>query len=64
LLLVPFLLVGAVVFGLLQGVVLKNGILGDTWIMGSPMLVSVWLSVVLGVLLVFGRHLGSLLEPS
>lgn len=64
LLLVPFLLVGAVVFAFLQEALLKNGVLAEYWILGSPMLVSVWLFVVLGLLVLFGRHLGTLLRPS
>lgn len=64
LLLVPFLLTGAVVFALLQETLLKNGVLSDTWILGSPMLVTVWLFVVIGLLALFGRHLGTLLRPS
>ena len=61
LLLVPFLLVGAVVFGVLQGLMLKNGVLAESWILGSPMLVTAWLFVVIGLLAVFGRRLGTLL---
>lgn len=64
LLLVPFLMIGAVVFALLQGQLLRNGVMSDYWILGSPMLVSVWLFVVLGMLLVFGRHIGGLLRDS
>ena len=64
LLLIPFLLVGAVVFGLLMELLLKNGILDDYWILGSPMLVTVWLFVVIGLLVLFGKHLGTLLKPS
>ncbi|HEX5043608.1 MAG TPA: hypothetical protein VFV75_11920 [Candidatus Polarisedimenticolaceae bacterium] len=64
LLLVPFLLVGAVVFGLLQGLMLRNGVLSEYGILGSPMLVSVWQCVVIGWLAVLGRHLGTLLRAS
>ena len=62
LLLVPFLMIGVVVFALLQETLLRNGVLSNTWIMGSPMLVSVWLFVVLGLLVLFGKHLGTLLS--
>jgi len=62
LLLVPFLMVGAVVFALLQEALLRNGVLSQYWIMGSPVLVSVWLFVVVGLLAIFGRYLGTLLK--
>jgi hypothetical protein len=64
LLLVPFLAIGAVVFGLLQGQVLQRGILDETWIMGSPMLVSLWLLVCAVVFAAFARQLPTLLEPA
>lgn len=63
LLLVPFFLVGAVVFGVLQSLVLGNGILNEYWVLGSPMIVTLWFSVSVGLLLVFGRDLTTLLRP-
>lgn len=63
LMLVPFLMVGAIVFGVLQGLLLKNGILSATWIMGSPMIVTVWLLVSAGLFLTFGKHIVTLLKP-
>lgn len=62
LLLVPFLATGAVVFALLQGYLLRNGVLDETWILGSPMLVSVWFFAVVAVIILFGRHLATLLK--
>jgi hypothetical protein len=64
LILVPFLLVGAVVFGILQGQILKNGILDDYWIMGSPIIVTVWLSVSAAVFAIFAKHITTLLKPA
>jgi hypothetical protein len=64
LLLVPFLLIGAVVFGVLQEQMLRKGVLSHEWIMGSPMLVSVWLLVVMGLLVLFGKHLATLLREA
>lgn len=61
LLLVPFLMIGAVVFALLQGFVLGNGILADDWVLGSPMIVTLWVLTCVAVVIVFGRHLGTLL---
>lgn len=64
LLLVPFLAVGAVVFAVLQGMVLRKGILDEPWIMGSPMLVTLWLFVVIALLVIFGRQLTTLLKET
>lgn len=62
LLLVPFLAVGAVVFGLLQALVLKNGILDTDWVLGSPVIVTAWLFVSAGLFAVFGKDIVTLLE--
>jgi len=62
LLFVPFFLIGAVVFAVLQGMVLKNGILADYWIMGSPKIVSLWLFTITTLLVVFGRNTSTLLK--
>lgn len=64
LLLVPFLMIGAVVFAVLQGMILKRGILDETWIMGSPMLVTLWLCTVIATLLVFGKQITGLLRQT
>jgi len=64
LLLVPFFLVGAVVFGVLQGLVLRNGIMDGVWIMGSPIIVTVWLFVSAVLFAMFGKHTVTLLEPA
>ena len=64
LLLAPFFLVGIVVFAVLQGLILKNGILNDYWILGSPMLVTFWLFFCLGLFAIFAKHLVTLLQPS
>ncbi len=61
---VPFLSVGVVVFGVLQGLLLKNGVLSERWIMGSPIIVTVWLVVNTGLLVLFGRHIATLLKPA
>ena len=61
LLLVPFLAVGVVVFGILQAMVLKNGILDDYWILGSPIIVTLWLFVSAGVFLILRKHVATLL---
>lgn len=64
LLLVPFLAVGAVVFGVLQALVLKNGILNDDWLLGSPIIVTAWLFFSAGVFAVFGKDIVTLLTMS
>jgi hypothetical protein len=63
-LLVPFLAVGAVVFAVLQGQVLKRGFLDDTWVLGSPLVVTAWLLVSATVLAVFAKDLTTLLQPA
>src|SRR5690606_23929305 len=60
---VPFLMTGLVVFGVLQTLLLGNGVLTDYWAMGSPMLITVWLMVCVGVCLILGRSLTTLLQP-
>jgi hypothetical protein len=64
LMLAPFLLVGAIVFGIVQELILKNGILDDYWIMGSPIIVTAWLFVSAGVFAIFGNHTVRLLIAS
>lgn len=64
LLLAPFLFVGLVVFAILQGMVLKNGILDDYWIMGSPLIVTLWLFVSMAMVVMFRKHIPTLLKPA
>lgn len=64
LLFVPFFLIGAVVFAFLQGYILRNGILADVWIMGSPKIVSIWLFIITAGVAIFGRHASTLLRPN
>ncbi len=64
LMLTPFLLVGVIVFGILQGLVLKNGISDDYWIMGSPIIVTIWLFVSAGLFAMFGKYIVTLLEAT
>lgn len=64
LLLGPFLLVGAVVFGVLQGQMLKKGILSEDWIMGSPIIVTAWLILCSLVFAAFAKHIPTLLRPA
>jgi hypothetical protein len=64
LLLVPFFMIGAVVFGVLQTLVLGNGILAADGVLGSPIIVTVWFGVSAGILLAVGRHLTTLLRPA
>jgi hypothetical protein len=63
-LLVPFLMTGAVVFGVLQSLLLENGIMSDYWILGSPRLVTVWLLFSTLVFAVSGRSILTLLTPA
>jgi len=63
LLLVPFLLTGAVVFGILQSVLLENGFLSDYWVLGSPMLVTVWLIFSIIAFTAFSSSILTLLKP-
>lgn len=64
LLLVPFLAVGIVVFAVLQGQVLRNGILAEDWVLGSPMIVTVWLLVSAALFAMFAKHIPTLLQPA
>lgn len=64
LILVPFLAVGAMVFGLLQGLVLRKGLLDEDWIMGSPVIVTIWLLVSTLLLVIYGKHIATLLRPT
>lgn len=64
LIVVPFLMTGIVVFGLLQGLLLNNGVLREYWVLGSPMLITVWLIFCVAVCIVFGRSLTTLLHPT
>lgn len=63
LLLVPFFLVGLVVFGILQNL-LRAGVLDSYWILGSPVLVTLWLFLSVAVFLAFAPHLLTLLQPA
>lgn len=60
---VPFIMTGIVVFGVFQTLLLGNGVLKEYWILGSPMLVTVWLMACVVVCGVFGRSLTTLLQP-
>lgn len=64
LLLVPFLLTGLVVFAILQESLLNKGVLSDYWILGSPVLVTVWLILCVIVCIVLGRSLTTILQPT
>ena len=64
LLLVPFLMTGAVVFGILQNLLLENGFLSDYWILGSPKLVTAWFFFCVVVLVFTGNSLPTLLQPA
>lgn len=61
---VPFLMTGLVVFAILQSLLLGNGVLDEYWILGSPMLVTLWLMVCISGCLIFGRSLTTLLQPA
>ena len=61
---VPFLMTGVVVFGIFQTLLLDNGFLKEYWVLGSPMLVTVWLIFCVAVCLIFGRSLTTLLQPT
>ena len=63
LLLIPFFMTGAVVFGILQSFLLKNGVLADYWILGSPVLVTLWLILSLFVFTVFSSSILTILQP-
>lgn len=64
LMLVPFFMTGIVVFGVFQTLLLGNGVLKEYWILGSPMLVTVWLMFCVVVVAIFGRSLTTLLQPN
>ena len=64
LMLVPFLATGAVVFGILQGQLLGRDILDETWIMGSPRIVTFWFLFCLAVLAATARSIPTLLAPA
>lgn len=64
LLLIPFLMVGLVVFGILQGLLLENGILSNEWIMGSPALVSIWLILNIMIFIITASSIRDLLKPA
>ncbi len=61
-LLIPFIMTGLVVFGLLQGLVLSNDILSAYWVLGSPMIITLWFLVCLLVLLFTGGSLKTILK--
>lgn len=61
---VPFLMTGMVVFGIFQALLLDNGFLEEYWILGSPMLVTVWLIFSVAVCIIFGHSLTTLLQPT
>ncbi|HET9054176.1 MAG TPA: hypothetical protein VFM90_08390, partial [Cyclobacteriaceae bacterium] len=64
LILVPFLMTGIVVFGILQTLLLDNGFLKEYWVLGSPMLVTLWLMLCITVCIVSGRSLTTLLKST
>ncbi len=64
LLLVPFLMTGAIVFGILQSLLLENGVMNAYWILGSPKLVTVWLTFLIIVFTVFSKSISTLLRHS
>lgn len=61
---VPFFMIGAVVFAFLQGTLLRNGILAEYWILGSPTIVTIWMFVTIALVAIFGRHASTLLQPT
>lgn len=63
LLLVPFFMTGIVVFGILQGLLLENGVLASYGIWGSPLLITLWFTICVVVVAIVGRSLGSILQP-
>jgi hypothetical protein len=63
LLLVPFVMTGVVVFGILQGLLLDNGVLGDYWILGSPKLITFWFFFSVIIFSLTGSSLKTLLQP-
>jgi hypothetical protein len=63
LILVPFVMTGIVVFGILQSLLLGNGVLTEYWMLGSPMLITLWLMVCVTVFAILGPSITTLLEP-
>ena len=61
---IPFIMTGIVVFGIFQTFLLGNGVLKEYWVLGSPMLVTVWLIFCIAVFVIFGRSLTTLLQPT
>ena len=43
---------------------LRNGILAGEWVMGSPIIVTVWLFVSATLFAMFGKHTVTLLEAA
>ncbi|MCK6542652.1 hypothetical protein L6Q79_08220 [bacterium] len=60
----PFIATGVFVFGILQTLLLGNGILKTYWILGSPMLITLWFILCLIVCAILGNSLTTLLQPS
>lgn len=64
LILVPFIMTGIVVFGIFQTLLLDNGILKEYWILGSPMLVTMWFMFCVLICALFAKSLTTLLQPT
>jgi hypothetical protein len=64
LLFVPFIIVGAVVFGILQGLLLNKGFMSEYWILGSPKLVTTWFIISVVIFTIFSKSIQTLLQPS
>jgi hypothetical protein len=60
---VPFIATGIVVFGILQTLLLENGVLNQYWILGSPMLITLWFLFCVLLCIIFGKSLKTLLQP-
>lgn len=60
---VPFLATGIMTFGLFQSLLLENGVLNEYWILGSPILVTLWLSISLGMCILLSKSLTTFLQP-
>lgn len=63
LLFVPFVIVGAVIFGILQSLLLDNGFMSEYWILGSPKLVTIWFIISIVIFAVFSKSIQTLLQP-
>lgn len=61
---VPFIATGLVVFGVFQTLLLENGVLNEYWILGSPILITVWLLICISIGVLFGKSLTTLLQPA